>query len=164
VEGGDDEGGFAYMQVPVPATCYLVLIERLQGKQPNSNSSFAETREQLTQRVQESQADGKARFLSQLAVVDALLGKKQDATAEGKRAVEMLPISKDAVDGPGILTNLAVVYAWTNEPDLAFQILGPLTTTPTGVYYGNLKLDPYWDPLRKDPRYEKLLAELAPKD
>jgi hypothetical protein len=78
--------------------------------------------------------------------------------------VEMLPISKDAVDGPGIAQNLVVVYAWTNELDLAFETLAPLAKTPAGVYYGNLKLDPYWEPLRKDPRFDKLLAKLAPRD
>jgi hypothetical protein len=72
--------------------------------------------------------------------------------------------SRDALAGPGFVTNLALVYAWTNEPDLAFETLGPLTRTPFGVYYGQLKRDPYWDPLRKDPRFDKLLAELAPRD
>jgi hypothetical protein len=92
----------------------------------------------------------------------ALLGKKEDSIAEGKRAAEMLPVSQDAVDGPNILKNLAVVYAWTDEHDLAFETLGPLAKTPNGVYYGDLKLNPYWDPLRKDPRFEELLAQLAP--
>jgi hypothetical protein len=76
----------------------------------------------------------------------------------------MLPISKDAVDGPNVLTNLAVVYAWTAEPDLAFETMSSLTKTPNGIYYGPLQLDPWWDPLRKDPRLDKLLSELAPKD
>jgi TolB-like protein len=164
LKGGDDEGGFAYMQVPVPAGCYLILIARMQGHQTSDNSGFAETREQLNKRIHESQADGKARLLTGLAVVDALLGNKQDATAEGKRAVDMLPLSKDAVDGPSVLANLALVYAWTGEPDLAFETLNSLAKTPNGIYYGNLKLDPMWDPLRKDPRFDKLLTELAPKD
>jgi hypothetical protein len=65
----------------------------------------------------------------------------------------------------GVLAaNLAVIYAWTDELELAFETLAPLTKTPADVYYGELKLDPYWEPLRKDPRFEKLLAELAPKD
>ena len=62
------------------------------------------------------------------------------------------------------MTNLALVYAWTDEVDLAFETLVPLTKMPSGVFYGQLKLDPYWDPLRNDPRFDKLLAELAPKD
>ena len=164
LKGGDDGGGFAYGEVPVPAGCYLILIARMQGQQPDDNFGFAETREQLNQRVQESQGDLKARLLSQLALVDALLGKTENATAEAKRAVDMLPISRDAVDGPGLLINSAVVYAWTGEPDLAFETLSSLTKTPNGIYYGDFKLNPLWDPLRKDPRYKTLLAELAPKD
>jgi hypothetical protein len=105
-----------------------------------------------------------AKLLSNLAVVDALLGKKQDAIGEAAHAVEMRAASKDALAGPGIRVNLALVYAWTNELDLAFETLGPLTTIPNSIYYGELKLDPRWDPLRKDPRFDKLLAELAPKD
>jgi hypothetical protein len=84
--------------------------------------------------------------------------------AEANHAVEMLPISKDAVDGPGMVVQLAAVYAWTNELDLAFEALGPLTKTPNGIYYGDLKLVSWWEPLRKDPRFNKLLAELAPRD
>jgi hypothetical protein len=62
------------------------------------------------------------------------------------------------------LKNLALVYAWTDELDSAFETLVSLKKTPVGLRCGQLKLDPYWDPLRKDPRFEKLLAELAPKD
>jgi serine/threonine protein kinase len=163
MKGGDDDGGFAYMQVPVPASCYLVLIARVEGEPLGDNSGFAETREQFDQRVQELQGDGRARMLSQLAVFDALFGKEQDAIAEGKRASEMLPISEDAVDGPLILQNLAVVYAWADQPNLAFEVLDSLTRTPNGVYYGELR-EPYWDPIRKDPRFDKLSAELAPRD
>jgi hypothetical protein len=97
-------------------------------------------------------------------VVDALLNHKETAIAEAKRAVELLPISKDALGGPQIQLNLAVVYAWTNELDLAFETLSPLTKIPNGIYYGQLKRDPYWEPLRQDPRFDKLLAELAPRD
>jgi hypothetical protein len=57
-----------------------------------------------------------------------------------------------------------VVYAWTNELDLAFETLEPLVKIPSGIFYGSLKLDPLWDPLRKDPRFDELLAELAPPD
>jgi TolB-like protein/Tfp pilus assembly protein PilF len=162
MKGGEDNGNFSYAAVPVPVSCYSILLARLLGEQPEANPAFAETRDQLSQKVQRS--PGNALLLSNLAVVDALLAKKRDAIAEAKRAVDMLPTSQDAVDGPGILMNLAVVYTWTEELDLAFEKLGPLTKTPNGIYYGQLKLDPYWDPLRKDPRYEKLLAELAPKN
>ena len=103
-------------------------------------------------------------LLSELAVTDALLSHKETAIEEAKHAVELLPISKDALDGPVMQLNLAVVYAWTDESDLAFQQLNSLVKVPSGIFYGQLKRDPYWEPLRQDPRYEKLLAELAPRD
>jgi serine/threonine protein kinase len=86
------------------------------------------------------------------------------AIEEAKRAVAMLPVSEDAVDGPSLLYNLAAVYGMMNEGDLAFQELAVSAKIPGGVSYGDLKLDPCWDPLRNDPRFDKLLAELAPKD
>jgi Flp pilus assembly protein TadD len=160
--GGEDDTNFAYVPVPVPINCYSLLLARLEGRQPVANSSFAETRERLSQKVKLSPES--ANLLSNLAVVDALLGKKEDAIAEARRAGGMLPISKDALIGPGIVMNLAVVYAWTNELDLAFETLAPLAKIPNGIYYGQLKREPYWEPLRQDPRYEKMLAELAPGD
>jgi len=158
----EDDRNFSYSAVPVPVNCYFILLARLQGEQPDSKPSFAETREKLNLKVQGS--PGNAKLLSNLAVVDALLGKKEDAIAEANRAVNALPVSKDAIDGPGVQMNLAAVYAWTNEPDQAFEQLDILAKLPNGIYYGNLKGDPYWQPLRKDPRFAKLAAELAPKD
>lgn len=162
LQGGEDDTNFAYVAVPVPIDCYSLLLARLEGERPVANSSFAEARERLSQRAKMSPA--RADLLSALAVVDALLGKKAEATTEARRAAEMLPISKDALNGPGIVINLAVVYAWTNELDLAFETLAPLAKIPNGIYYGQLKREPYWEPLRQDPRYEKMLAELAPRD
>ena len=162
MKDGEDNGYFAYAALPVPIGCYSILLARLQGEQPEESAEFARTREQLDQKVLNS--PGSADLLSQLAVVDALLGKKEKATTEAKRATEMLPLSEDAVDGPPLLINLAVVYAWTSELDLALETLEPLAKIPSGVFYGSLKLDPLWDPLRKDPRFDKLLAELAPPD
>ena len=162
MKGDEDEGWFAYGACPVPVGCYSIVLARLQGEQSGATSDFAETREQVNQKAQKSPGMG-ALLLSQLAVVDALLDHKEAAVSEAKRAAELVPISKDGFDGPGIAMNLAVVYAWTNEADLAFEELGTLTKT-FGVFYGQLKRDPYWDPLRKDPRFDKLLAELAPRD
>jgi TolB-like protein len=162
MKGGQDDGNFSYSVVPVPIDCYYILLARLQGEQPSARANFVEIREKLNQKVRTSL--GNAKLLSNLAVVDALLGKKDDAIAEARRATEMLPVSKDAVDGPGLLMNLAAVYAWTGESDHAFEQLETLVKIPNGLYYGNLKLDPYWEPLRNDPRFAKLTAELAPKD
>jgi len=163
-KAGDDIVQFAYGDYPVPVGCYAILIARLQGEDPGSNPSFAEVREQLNQKVQKLRSSESAGLLSMLAVVDALLGEKKAAVSEAKRAFEISGILKNAMDAPNVALNLAVVYAWTDEFDLAFETLAPLTKMSGGLYYGQLKLDRYWDPLRKDPRFEKLLAELAPRD
>ena len=122
---------------------------------------FSSTREQLYRKVEADPTN--ARLLSALGCVDIALGAKQSAISEAKRAVEMLPMSKDAVLVPNLVENLALVYTWANEPDLALETLYPLIKMPDGVYYGDLNLDPGWNPLRKDPRFNKLLTELAPK-
>jgi TolB-like protein/Tfp pilus assembly protein PilF len=160
--GGEDDGNFGYATVPVPAGCYSILLARLQGERVDANPSFVETREELSRNVQASA--GNALLLSALGIVDALLAQKEKALIEARRAVEMLPTVRDAIDGPGVLANLAVVYAWTDESDLAFQQLAVLAKIPHGIYYGQLKVDQLWTPIRQDPRYEKLLADLAPKD
>jgi tetratricopeptide (TPR) repeat protein len=162
MKGGEDGGDFAYGQMAVPVGCYSILLARLQGEQPGANAGFAETRERLNQKVQKSL--GSAYLLSQLAAVDALLNNKEAAISEARHAMELLPTYKDAVDGPAMEMNLAVVYAWTNDLDLAFEKLSSLSKVPNGIFYGQLKRDPYWEPLRHDPRYEKLLAELAQRD
>jgi hypothetical protein len=164
LNGGEDNGAFAYANAPVPVVCYSILTARLKGQLTDANLVFAAARDELQQKVRVSEGELKACLCSQLAVVDALLGKKEDAAAEAKHAVEMIPISSDAIQGPGIALNLAVVHAWVDEPDLAFEILVPSAKIPAGIRYGSLKSDPLWDPLRSDPRFEKLLAELAPKD
>ena len=100
---------------------------------------------------------------SRLGLIDAGLGRKQDAIREGRRACELLPITKDSVDGPSYIANLAMIYAWTGEKDLALEQLATAAQIPGGVTYGELKLYPQWDLLRGDPRFDKIVASLAPK-
>ena len=156
--GGEDNGNFGYAAIPVPAGCYSILLARLQGQE--LSSTFLTSRDELNKKVQSSSS---AYLLSALAVVDALLDRKEDANQEAENAVNMLPIAKDPLDGPCVLANSAVVHAWTGAVEQAFTELEVLTTIPRGVYYGQLKRDPWWDPLGKDPRFDKLLAQLAPK-
>jgi tetratricopeptide (TPR) repeat protein len=158
----EDESEFAGGEGLAPVGCFSILLSRLEGERFNANPTFIETRQRLNEKV--LKLPGNAEALSQLAVVDALLTNKETAISEGKAAVEMLPIFKDAVDGPSILANLAVVYAWAGELDLAFATLEQLKKTPSIIGYGDFKCDSLWTPLRNDPRFDKLLAELAPHD
>jgi hypothetical protein len=96
-------------------------------------------------------------------LIDASLGRKEEAVREGRRACELVPMSKDTILGVDLITNLANIYAWTGENDLALEQLAVSAQAPFGVHYGELKLDPVWDRLRGDPRFEKIVASLAPK-
>jgi serine/threonine-protein kinase len=86
-----------------------------------------------------------------------MLGQKEEAIAEGKRAVELLPESEDALDGPQGTATLAQIYAWTAESDEAFRLLDHLLKVPSNITIPILKLDPAWDPLRQDPRFQALI-------
>jgi TolB-like protein/Flp pilus assembly protein TadD len=97
----------------------------------------------------------------QLGFILAVLGQKEEAIKEGKRAVELLPESEDALDGPKATAGLAQIYAWTGESDEAFRLLDHLLTVPSGLTVPMLKLDPAWDPLRKDPRFQALIDKYA---
>ncbi len=98
-----------------------------------------------------------------LGLIDAALGRKDEALREARRAVELLPVEKDTLNGPQMIEMLAMTAAWLGEKDLACQQLSVEMRLPGIVSYGQLKLMPYWDPLRGDPRFEKIVASLAPK-
>lgn len=157
-EGGDDEGEFGAGISPVPVGCYSILIAALRKEPPAP--AFVETRAELNNRVQRAPGDGA--LLSALALVDALLGNKDIANREAERALELLPVTKNSLDGPDVLRNVASVHVWSGELDKAFTELSSLAKLPKGIAYGELKCDPYWAPVREDPRYQKILAELAP--
>ena len=96
-----------------------------------------------------------------LGMSHAALGQKEDAIREGRRAVELLPVTKDMMAGGVVLANLAIIYAWTGEKDLALEQLATAIRVPSSNFlsYRQLKLHPFWDPLRGDPRFEKLVEE-----
>ena len=98
-----------------------------------------------------------------LGLIDAALGHKEEALREGRRAVELLPVEKDGVRGLAMIKYLAMIAAWVGDNELACQQLAVATRPPRTVTYGQLKLLPFWDPLRGDPCFEKLVASLAPK-
>jgi TolB-like protein/Tfp pilus assembly protein PilF len=97
--------------------------------------------------------------LSVLGMIDAALGRKEEAVREARRAVELHPRKKDQLTYAELIKNLAVVYAWTGEKEAALNELKVLLQFPAPISYGQLRLHPYWDPLRGDPRFDKLVAE-----
>src|SRR6266480_4930040 len=137
-------------------TLYLYL-----GDKVNARSAFERARIIAERLVRESPDDA-ARH-GQLGLILAGLGQKDAAIAEGKRAVELLPESQDAFDGPEVTAELAQIYAWTGELDQAFSLLDHLLTSPNGITVPLLKLDPAWDPLRKDPRFQALIDKFGAK-
>ena len=96
-----------------------------------------------------------------LGLILAGLGEKESAIAEGKRAVQLLPESQDAFDGPKTTVALAEIYALTGESDRALELLERSLSTPNGVTVPVLRLDPIWDPLRSDPRFQALIDRYA---
>ncbi len=102
-----------------------------------------------------------------LAIIDAALGHKQQALEEGRRAIALMPVEKDVTNGSRVIQYFAIIAAWAGEKELALQQLEPGLRTPVAsqmLSYGALKLHPVWDPLRGDPRFEKIVQSLAPKD
>src|SRR5205807_1175338 len=99
-----------------------------------------------------------------LGLIDAALGRKDEALREARRAVEVLPVDKDAINGPLMVEYLAMIAAWAGDKDLACEQLAIAVRPPSTVSYGQLRLLPFWDPLRGDPRFEKILASVAPKE
>ena len=99
-----------------------------------------------------------------LALIDAALGRKDEAAREGERAIELLPVTSDAVDGATLVGRLATVYAEIGDTDRAVEHLEKAAVLPHSLHYGDLKLDERFDPIRNDPRFEKIVASLAPKD
>ena len=137
------------------------LIARIRGDLTAARTAFTTARAQQEELVR-TQPDYAPALLA-LGMIDAGLGRKDDALREGRRAVELLPVERDAFGGTDMIQFFAVICAWTGEKDLALQQLTTVTQIPSTLTYGRLKLHPFWDPLRGDPRFEKIVASLAPK-
>ncbi len=144
-----------------PRAYWEGVIARCQGDSAKAQAAFTAARREVEKTV-ESQPDFAA-ALSLLGMIDAGLERKEQAIQEGRRACELLPVSKDAIDGADIAINLAQIYAWTGEKDRAIEQIATVERAPSTLSYGFLKLHPYWDSLRGDPRFEKIVASLAPK-
>jgi serine/threonine protein kinase/Flp pilus assembly protein TadD len=137
-------------------------IARLEKNELKAGAAFESARAEQEKIVQAQ--PGYAPPLCVLGVIDAALGRKQEALSECRRAVELLPVQKDAFNGPLMIQWFAISAAWVGEKDLAFEQLATAAHGPGPLSYGNLKLLPFWDPLRGDPRFEKIVASLTPKE
>ena len=135
------------------------LVARARGDKQKALAAFAAARKELETKLADKSEN--VDVLTEIARVDAGLGRKEDAIREARRAVELQPIAKDSLNGPTTVANLAMVYAWTSERDRALEQLGKVATIPTslgGPTYGDLLLNPCWDDLRDDKRFDKIVA------
>jgi len=146
---------------PLPKAFLEGTIQLLQGDKEKAQPALEHAHLVSEQLLREAPDDA-ARH-AQHGLILAALGRKQEAIAEGKRAVELLPESQDAFDGPKCIASLAQIYAWTGESDEAFRLIDHLLGVPNGLAISMLKLDPVWDPLRKDPRFQALIDKYAGK-
>ena len=136
-------------------------IARMTRDDVKATVAFTAARVEQEKLVRARPDDGGA--LCVLGLIDAALGRKEEALSEGWRAAELLPVEKDAVSGPRIIVCLAKIAAWVGDNDLACEQLARAIRLWGPVTYGELKLMPWWDPLRGDPCFEEIVASLAPR-
>jgi TolB-like protein/tRNA A-37 threonylcarbamoyl transferase component Bud32 len=150
---------------------WLGVVARLKGDTVAAHAAFTKVRTKLEEELRIH--PDSMELLSDLALIDAALGRKEEAVREGRRAMELrgraLPTAQDPMFGSStneasMKTSFAMTCAWAGEPDLALEQLEAVTKIPGGPSYGELRLDPMWDPLRGHPRFEKIVASLAPKE
>jgi len=151
----DDDGFFT------PREWNQAIVARGLGDHIRAHAAFEAARARAVTAVHERPNDAKA--LMVLGELDAALGNKEDAINKGQRATELLPVEKDVLNGTQLLVKLAGIYSQVGEADRALDLLEKIIHEPDGSNYGSLKLDQIWDPLRGNPRFEKVVGDLAPK-
>jgi serine/threonine protein kinase/tetratricopeptide (TPR) repeat protein len=137
------------------------VIARMTKNDVEARAAFAAARAEQEKILQAHESYGPP--LCVLGLIDAGLGRKEEALREGRRAVELLPVEKDPIFGVAMVKYLAMIAAWVGDYDLACEQLAVAVRPPSTVTYGELKLLPFWDPLRGDARFEKIVTSLAPK-
>jgi tetratricopeptide (TPR) repeat protein len=135
------------------------MAARAEGDAVRAQSSFQLARDRMIKKLA-VQPDN-AELVSNLSVAEAGLGHKEDALREAKRAIELCPISCDAVDAPNYRTMLALVYTWTGDHDAALTELEKVVSVPRGPSYGELRFNPFWDELRTNARFQALMTQAA---
>jgi serine/threonine-protein kinase len=137
------------------------VIARMTKDEDKARSAFTAARAEQEKIIEAQPNYGPP--LCVLGLIDAALGRKEEALREGQRAVALLPMEKDAINGVAMIKYLAMIAAWVGDNDLACEQLAVAVRPPSRLTYGQLKLLPFWDPLRGDPRFEKIVNSLAPK-
>ena len=137
------------------------VIARMTKDSEKARAAFTSARAEQEKIIQAQPSYGPP--LCVLGLIDAGLGRKEEALREGRRAVELLPVEKDPINGVAMTKYLAMIAAWVDDKDLACEQLAVAVRPPSRLTYGQLKLLPFWDPLRGDPCFEKIVASLAPK-
>jgi tetratricopeptide (TPR) repeat protein len=141
------------------------LLARMTKDEARAHTAFDAARAQQEKIVQAQPDYGPT--LCVLAIIDAALGHKEQALEEGRRAIALTPLEKDVTNGSRVLEYFAITAAWAGEKELALQQLETGLRAPVAsllLSYGALKLLPFWDPLRGDPRFEKIVQSFAPKE
>src|SRR5207237_8248604 len=141
------------------------IIARMMNDEHKAQLAFTAARAEQEKTVQAQPDYGPPWCV--LGVIDAALGRKEEALREGRRALELLPVKKDPLNGMLMIKYLAVIAAWVGEKDLACEQLATAVRYPNSgldLSYGDLKLLPWWDVLRGEPCFEKIVASLAPKE
>ena len=138
------------------------LVARAAGDVAGAQKAFDAARAEMEKRVHDEPDYGPG--FAVLGLIDAALGRKEEAMREGRHAQELLPVTKDALDGSEVMKYLGVIYTWCGEKDLALEQIEATLRIPGTLNYGHLKMRPCWDSLRGDPRFEKIVAGLAPKE
>jgi TolB-like protein/class 3 adenylate cyclase len=155
------DGQFGDNQTQLSTAFGRGLLARMMKDENKAHAAFTAIRPEQEKMVQEQSDFGPT--VCVLALIDAGLGRKEEALREIRHAVELVPLEKDALNGSDMIHYSAIVAAWVGEKDLALQNLAKAAQLPGFLSYGRLKLLPWYDPLRGDPRFEKIVADLAPK-
>src|SRR5262245_28426455 len=134
------------------------LIARMEKDDAKAHAAFTAAREEQEKLVRARPDDAGA--LCVLGLIDAALGRKEEALREGWRAVELLPVERDVIGGRRTIEYLAVIAGWVGDNDLACEQLGNAIRVPCPVTYGELRLLPFWDPLRGNACFEKIVTSL----
>src|SRR5438067_1536281 len=140
---------------------WMGVVARLKGDETSARAALTRA---LAEQKEDIRNPDDVWQLSCLGLIDAILGKKEEALSEGRRAIEMLPIVKNLTTDGYVKRYFAMICAWAGERELALEHLEVVARIPGGPSYGDLRLNPMWDPLRGDPRFEKIVASLAPKE